>query len=94
MPRFHTPVFGPYAGQLCIDGEPAPPLPSDYEAPLPVAIPETIESEAEARFRRGLEGAAVQIYETEHKARGSSQSFEQVRNRVIEARRISARKRE
>lgn len=93
MPRFHTPAFGPHAGKLCVDGEPVPELPEGFQPPLPVAVPDVVPSEAEERYRRGLEGAAVQIY-AEHQKQGSGQSFEQVRARVIEGRRISQRKRE
>lgn len=97
MARLVTPHFGPHAGKLCRkldDGtlQPLPELPAEFEAALPVAVG-GVPSESEARYRRGLEGAAKQIFETEHKGRSDGRSYEQVKSRVVEGRRISARKR-
>ena len=97
MARFITPTFGPHRGVLCRrldDGTlvPAAELPEGYEPPSPVAVPDSVPSDSEPKYRRGLEGAARQIFESEHKGRSDGQSFEQVKSRVIEARRISGRK--
>lgn len=98
MARLVTPYFGPLAGRLCRrleDGtlQPLAELPPDFEPPPVVGVGDSFPSQSEARYRRGLEGAAKQIFETEHRGRGEGQSYEQVKTRVVEGRRISSRKR-
>lgn len=89
---FKTPYFGPNAGKLCKDGVPVKDLPDGFVASLPVLVPDFVPSDTEPRYRRGIEGAARDIY-AEHQRWGSDQSFEQVKARVVRGRHTSERKR-
>jgi hypothetical protein len=90
---FKTPLFGPFAGQLCRDGVPVAELPEGYQPPLPVAVPDFVPSDAEARYRRGIEGAALEVHQ-EHQRLNTGIPYEQSKARVVAARRLTSRRQE
>lgn len=81
--RFKTPWFGPNAGRLTLDGEPAPELSDDQIRRL-VALPDGPTSGNDAPRSRGRDGAARAHFEELQRA-GVTVTFSECQERVSRA---------